>query len=183
METERLILRPFVPADIDELITLHNDPAVMTYLTGGKPVSRETVERDYHERFLPYGYLAGVEKVSGTFIGWYGLHVSRADSGDDEAGDEWLGYRLHRRAWGRGFGTEGVRAVIDDGFRHRGVQRVRATTMAVNTPSRRVMERVGLTYLRTFHEEWDDPLPGTEFGEVEYALTRDRWQQRRPVDS
>ena len=69
--------------------------------------------------------------------------------------------------------------MIDDGFLRRGVERVRATTMAVNTPSRGVMERAGLSYVRTFHEEWDDPLPGTELGEVEYALTRRTWERRR----
>lgn len=176
METDRL-LRDFVPGDIDELVRLHNDPAVMKHLTGGAPISRATIEAEYHERFVAYGYRAGVEKVSDRFIGWYGLHDARGGGDEDEPGDQWLGYRLHRDAWGHGYATEGVRALIDEGFRQRGVQRVRAATMAVNAPSRRVMERAGLTYVRTFHEEWDDPLPGTELGEVEYALTREAWER------
>lgn len=49
-------------------------------------------------------------------------------------------------------------------------------TMGVNTASRRVMERSGLRYVRTFHFEWDDPLPGTEHGEVEYEILRSDWQ-------
>jgi hypothetical protein len=49
--------------------------------------------------------------------------------------------------------------------------------MAVNHASRRVMEKAGLEYVRTFHLEWEDPLPGTEYGEVEYALTRDDWRR------
>ena len=44
-------------------------------------------------------------------------------------------------------------------------------TMAVNTRSRAVMERIGLRYARTFHPHFDDPLPGTERGEVECELT------------
>jgi RimJ/RimL family protein N-acetyltransferase len=43
------------------------------------------------------------------------------------------------------------------------------------TGSRRVMEKAGLRYLRTFHLEWDDPIPGTEQGEVEYELLREDW--------
>jgi hypothetical protein len=38
------------------------------------------------------------------------------------------------------------------------------------------MARAGLRYVRTFYLEFDDPIPGTELGEVEYAITRDVWQ-------
>ncbi|WP_338065529.1 GNAT family protein [Amycolatopsis antarctica] len=47
--------------------------------------------------------------------------------------------------------------------------------MAVNLASRRVMEKAGMRHARTFHVEFDDPIAGTEFGEVEYALTRTEW--------
>jgi RimJ/RimL family protein N-acetyltransferase len=47
--------------------------------------------------------------------------------------------------------------------------------MAVNTASRRVMEKAGLRYARTFHLEFDDPIDGTELGEVEYELRREDW--------
>ncbi len=48
--------------------------------------------------------------------------------------------------------------------------------MAVNTGSRRVMEKAGLAHVRTFHVAWDDPLPGSEQGEVEYAITHAGWR-------
>ncbi len=50
--------------------------------------------------------------------------------------------------------------------------------MAVNLASRRAMEKAGLEYTRTFHLEWEDPLPGTEHGEVEYALTKEDWERQ-----
>jgi hypothetical protein len=53
--------------------------------------------------------------------------------------------------------------------------------MTVNEPSRATMSSVGLRYVRTFHLDFDDPLPGAEQGEVEYALTRDEWLARAPV--
>jgi RimJ/RimL family protein N-acetyltransferase len=58
------------------------------------------------------------------------------------------------------------------------VQRVVATTMAVNLASRRVLEKAGLTLVRTFHESWPDPIEGAEKGEVEYLLTRAEWEQQ-----
>ncbi|GAA2512384.1 hypothetical protein GCM10010201_04600 [Pilimelia columellifera subsp. columellifera] len=64
-----------------------------------------------------------------------------------------------------------------------GVGRVTATTMAVNTGSRRVMEKADLRHVRTVHRAWPDPIPGHEQGEVEYALTKTQWEslgRRRP---
>ncbi|WP_196453249.1 hypothetical protein [Planomonospora sp. ID82291] len=51
--------------------------------------------------------------------------------------------------------------------------------MAVDTASRAAMAAVGLRYVRTFHLDRDDPIPGSEFGEVEYAITRRERLARR----
>jgi RimJ/RimL family protein N-acetyltransferase len=50
--------------------------------------------------------------------------------------------------------------------------------MAVNAGSRGVMEKLGLHLERTVVEEWDDPLPGAEQGEVYYEITREEWLHR-----
>jgi RimJ/RimL family protein N-acetyltransferase len=60
-------------------------------------------------------------------------------------------------------------------FADLGAREVVATTMAVNTGSRRVMEKAGLRYDRTVHLDWPEPLDGTEQGEVEYRLLRGEW--------
>jgi RimJ/RimL family protein N-acetyltransferase len=78
-----------------------------------------------------------------------------------------------------GPGRRGGRALIRHAFVDIGLRRVYAETMAVNVASRAVMESLGLTYLRTVHRQWDDPLPGTEQGEVGYALTLEHLQERR----
>ncbi len=100
-------------------------------------------------------------------------------SGRDEVE---LGYRLKRSAWGKGYATEGSRALIRKGFTELGVRRVFAQTMAVNTASRRVMEKAGLAYARTFHEDWQEPIVGAEHGEVEYALTKSDWERKSGMD-
>ena len=51
--------------------------------------------------------------------------------------------------------------------------------MAVNAGSRATMTAVGLTYVRTFHQDWPEALPGSEHGEVEYAITREQWASLR----
>jgi RimJ/RimL family protein N-acetyltransferase len=83
-----------------------------------------------------------------------------------------LGYRLHRFAWNQGYATEGSRALIEKGFAELGVERVTAQAMAVNIGSRRVMEKAGLRFVRSFHADWPVHIPGDEQGDVEYALER-----------
>ena len=65
--------------------------------------------------------------------------------------------------------------MIEKGFAELGVERVVAFTMVVNVASRRVMEKAGLKYVRTFHQAWPDHIEGEEHGDVEYALTRSEW--------
>ena len=55
-----------------------------------------------------------------------------------------LGYRLRRAAWGHGYATEGSIALVDKGFAEFGIERIVGWTMAVNTRSRRVLEKTGL---------------------------------------
>ncbi len=176
LETDRLVLRRFTPADVDLLVDLDSDPAVLRYI--GRPRSRDEIETDilprflrYYERFPGYGFWAAIEKSTGEFVGWF--HFRPAENAPLDEPE--LGYRLRKSAWGKGYATEGSRALIDKGFTEFGARRVVASAMAVNTGSRRVMEKAGLRFVRTFHLEFDDPVEGTEHGEVEYALTQDEW--------
>jgi RimJ/RimL family protein N-acetyltransferase len=181
LETERLLLRQFCDADVDLLVELDSDPDVMYFINGGRPTPREEIERDYLPTYLEYyrlyagfGFWAAIEKSSGDFLGWF--HFRPPPDADSE--DVELGYRLRKSAWGKGYGTEGSRALIHKGFTELGVQRVFAETMAVNTASRRVMEKCGMTLIRTFHQDWTDDSDGSEHGDVEYALKRADWEQR-----
>lgn len=163
VETERLSLRPITIDDVELLVELDRDPEVMRYLTGGKPSTREEVAAIV-EGSIGYRWIA-TDRVSGAFVGWFGLYPGGE-------GEYELGYRLRRDAWGRGLATEGSRALIRLAFEEWGARRVFAQTMAVNDRSRAVMERCGMRYVRTFHLTWEDPIDGTEHGEVEYETLR-----------
>ena len=181
VETDRLMLRRFNEADVENLFDLDSDPEVMRFLTGGRPTPRdailnETLPRflNYYERFAGFGYWAAIEKATGEFVGWFEFRP-REGAGPDEVE---LGYRLRASAWGKGYATEGSRALIRKGFTELGVRRVVAQTMAVNIASRRVMEKAGLTLERTFYRSWPEPIEGAEYGEVEYVLRKANWEQR-----
>jgi RNA polymerase sigma factor (sigma-70 family) len=149
-------LRPIEESDLDDLRALHSGPDVLRHydcLDG-----------------LP-GCWAAVERQSGEFVGYFELRPVVSDS----AAVLELDCGLVRAARGKGYATTGSQRLIDHAFSHWGTEVVTATTMAVNTASRRVMERCGLTYVRTVHRGFDGPAEGLEQGEVEYRLTREDW--------
>lgn len=188
--TERLVLRRFTPDDVDGLLALDGDSAVMRYIDS-RIKSRAEIETEVlprilgaYRRWRDYGHFAADTREGGEFIGWFGMRpvVPSADwiehwvDAPEPARTAAFGYRLRRSAWGRGYATEGARALVRRAFGELGVEEVVATTMAVNTGSRAVLAKVGLRYARTVHLTWDEPLPGNEDGDVEYRLRRADWR-------
>ena len=180
LETERLLLRRFTEHDVDHLVDLDGDPDVMHFVTGGRATPRAEIENDvlpafldYYTRFAGFGFWAAIEKSTGRFVGWF--HFRPAN--DARPTEVELGYRLHRSAWGKGYATEGSRALIDKGFAELGVDRVVASTMVVHVASRRVLEKSGLRFVRIFHQPWPDYIEGEEEGDVEYGLLRSEWEE------
>lgn len=194
LETQRLALRRFTADDVDNLYRLDGDPEVMRFLNGGVPTPREVIQtrilpgfiRSY-EQFPGFGVWAAIEKTTGDFLGWLSLRPPEGGSPDNVT----LGYRLRRAAWGKGYATEGARALIRKGFTELGVRRVYATTYEYNLASRRVMEKAGMTLVRrfrltpadlshsgTFERASDDISDDIwEGDEVEYALLKADWER------
>ncbi|HEX8982432.1 MAG TPA: GNAT family N-acetyltransferase [Ktedonobacterales bacterium] len=194
LETERLRLRRFTYDDIDALVALDSDPEVMRFLNGGVPTPRALIESEILPRFLRsythgdgFGVFAAIEKATGKFLGWFGFRPRKGAA----AGEIELGYRLQRVAWGKGYATEGARALIRRGFTDLGVQRVMATTYQDNLPSRRVMERAGLRFVRAYRMAPEElAAEATSFvsaddlwdgDDVEYALTRSDWERQEAL--
>ncbi|HZC04039.1 MAG TPA: GNAT family N-acetyltransferase [Ktedonobacterales bacterium] len=189
--TTRLILRRFTDADMDNLVELDSDPEVMRYLNGGIATPRSVIERTTLPRFIQSserrdgsGLWAAIERTTGAFVGWFSFQPG--DEADPEIFS--LGYRLRRSAWGRGYATEGVRALIRKGFVETNVQRLVATTYQDNLGSRRVMEKSGLRLARAFRltsadlvTQSDTFVPSGDVwdgDDVEYELTRADWERQ-----
>jgi RimJ/RimL family protein N-acetyltransferase len=110
LETPRLVLRRFTPADVDNLVSLNADPDVMRFLTGGIPTGRDEIENEllpaflgYYERCDGYGFWAAIEKRTGEFLGCFYLTPQEGGAPDEVE----LGFRLRKSAWGKGYATEG----------------------------------------------------------------------------
>jgi RimJ/RimL family protein N-acetyltransferase len=93
VETQRLVLRRFTMADVDNLVGLDADPDVMNFITGGIPTPRDEIKNEvlpaflaYYERFDGYGFWAAIEKPSGEFLGWFHFRPREGASLDEAEG-------------------------------------------------------------------------------------------------
>jgi ribosomal-protein-alanine N-acetyltransferase len=146
IETSRLQLRLFTPDDLDELALIFSDSLVLKYLQPGKAASREetntallSIIRHWHRH--GYGRWAVVHRATQKLIGYGGL---RCFDGTPE-----LVYLLDRPYWNCGLATELARGCLEYGFLRHKFQQVVALARPDNVASRRVMEKVGMSYERT----------------------------------
>lgn len=167
IETARLRLRLFTPADLDPLCEITRDPEVTRYIGYGVPLSREETLNNLNQimsafRRRGYGRWALERRDTGGLVGYCGL-----SSGNPEVGIE-LAYMLARAEWGRGFALEAARASLRYGFEKLGVESIAGLTFHDNRRSRRVLERLGMKFIRDARYY--------DFACVHYTLTRADWR-------
>ena len=144
LETPRLILREFVPADADALACVISDPETMRFYP--VPYDRAGVEewiarnrRRYAEH--GHGLWAMILKSTHELIGDCGLTIQSVDGANEVE----IGYHVRRDHWGQGLATEAARSCRDYGFRRLPVTRLVSIIRTENIPSRRVAEKNGMT--------------------------------------
>jgi len=156
METERLFFRELLPSDVDVMFELDSDPAVVKY-AGDKPLTHidqareriESVMQQYQE--FGIGRWAAVLKETNEFIGWAGLKYIKELNGRKDNYD--LGYRLLKRHWGKGYGTESAKACIRYGFDTMKLTRISAYADVNHDASVKILEKCGLRFTNTFKED------------------------------
>ena len=146
LETARLRLRLFTPADLDRLCELTRDPEVMRYIGHGHPISREETLMNLNLimsgfRRRGYGRWALERRDTGALVGYCGL-----SSGNPEVGIE-VAYMLAREEWGKGLALEAGRASLRYGFEALGVDSIAGLTLHGNRRSATVLERLGMKFV------------------------------------
>lgn len=188
LQTTRLDLVPLADEHLELEVELDSDAEVLRFLWG-RPRTRDEVVRNHHQRLLRgrvvdglgmwVGFLRGDDRTpQERFVGLWMLTPPHGPSQERIPGEADLGYRLVRRHWLQGYASEGSRELLRHGFEVVGLTRIFAQTMAVNAGSRATMNRIGMQFVRSFHEHHDDLVPGSEQGEVEYELCRRDWELR-----
>jgi RimJ/RimL family protein N-acetyltransferase len=180
LRTERLILRPWRPEDLEPFAALNSDDRVTRTLAGSiDRAASDAMAARFSESFSRHGFGYWAVEVPGTapFIGALGLSVPGFDAPFMPAVE--IGWRLAFDHWGKGYATEGARAALDYGFNAAGLAEIVSFTAAGNTRSRAVMERLGM---RTDpKDDFDHVRLGPDhplYHHVLYRLRRADWRGR-----
>lgn len=154
LATERLDLRALAPADAPALFQLWSNPDVARY-SGAAPWSDPRTAVDAVAR-----YARGAEEGRTLLLGIFGRREGRllgtCSLFDVHAGSRRaaIGYLLDPSAWGHGYATEAVAALLAFGFDRLGLNRIEAGTDPRNVASRRVLERLGFVEEGLQRERW-----------------------------
>ncbi|WP_329430247.1 GNAT family N-acetyltransferase [Streptosporangium sp. NBC_01495] len=178
IRTDRLILRPYTPDDLDALHAIHRLPQVTRYLYWGpreREQTREALERKITETaLLEEGQaltLAVELAATGELLGdvlliWH----SRANRTGE------IGYVFHPDHNGRGYATEATRAILELGFDGLDLHRVIGRLDARNEASARVLEKLGMR--REAHFLDNEIVKGEWTSEIVYAILSREWHAR-----
>jgi RimJ/RimL family protein N-acetyltransferase len=166
IETERLLLRPWVEADREPFIAIVTDAEVGDWLGGAR--TREQAMGDF-ERMLGfwaqrgYGQLAVVRKTDAAIVGRVGCRRQPVEWKHPMVGKVEIGWLLARDAWGQGYATEAAASVLPWGFATLDVPAIYSWTTRINRRSEAVMQRIGMVRAPEYDFEHpnlalDDPL-------------------------
>ncbi|MCA9016129.1 MAG: GNAT family N-acetyltransferase [Planctomycetaceae bacterium] len=180
METSRLILRQWRESDLDPFAKLNADPQVMQYFpaTLSYEQSVQMVER-IKIHFDEYGFgLWAVElKEDAQFVGFIGLSVPQFTAYFTPCIE--IGWRLAVPFWNQGYASEGAQAVLEFGFTECYLKEIVSFTVPANKASRRVMEKIGMSYIDNFdHPALADGDPLKRH--VLYRICKTDWDARQP---
>lgn len=175
--TDRLLIRPWEPRDRPAFAALATDPEMMRFMTGGRAWTDEEIDGYFTRQagiLEENGFCLGAveERATGRTIGLGGLQLLGS------TGELETGYWIAPDLWGKGYASEAASGSLRHAFEAVGGARVMAITDHENWASRRVMEKIGMTYLRdTNGVELGHRMPEIEV--VLYGIERDAWLARR----
>ena len=148
IETERLYLRKMTIDDADSIYLLNLDKDVIKY-TGDESFknienAKLFLENYNHYEKYEFGRWAVIDKNSNEFLGWCGLkYTAELDEVD-------IGFRFFKKFWNNGYATESGKACINYGFAKYKLTKIVGRAMKENIGSIRVLEKIGLKYLKNF---------------------------------
>lgn len=144
IETARLILRPWRDADREPFARMNADPRVMEFFPAClSPTESDALadRADAHFKQHGFTFFAAELRDTGDFVGFIGLAFEPHFVDGVE-----IGWRLAAEYWNRGLATEGARAALRFGFDELHLDEIVAFTAMGNVRSRRVMEKLGMSY-------------------------------------
>ena len=181
LSTARLTLRPYRHDDLGAVYGFQSRPEVTRYLLFDvRNLDQVRIALEERIQAGKPGYdgdhlilaLAVVLPETGAVIGDVVLFRQSREHRQGE-----LGYIFHPDYGGQGYATEAARTMLRLGFEHYGLHRIVGRIDARNTPSARVLERLGMR--REAHFVRNEFIKGEWTDEVVYAMLEDEWRSQR----
>jgi RimJ/RimL family protein N-acetyltransferase len=180
--TERLLLRPLQPADVDDVHAYQSLDEVVRYLPYaartreqvlerlGPPHIRTTLEDENQALLIAVERQADGRVIGDVMLRWASR---RHRSGE-------IGYVFHPSVAGRGYATEAARALLGMGFDGLGLHRIIGRLDARNHASAAVLRRLGMRQeAHLIENEWSDDGGGEWTDELDWAVLAAEWRAAR----
>lgn len=162
IETERLLLRSHQLDDFDDCVAMWADPEIARFTIGSPSLPARTWARLLaycgHWVMLGFGYWAVEEKASGRFIGEFGFADFKRDEYPEIHSMPELGWVLAAHVHGRGYATEGLRAISDWGDVNFGRRPTVCVIQRDNLRSFNVAKRLGYSAMDRLPEIDNSPI-------------------------
>ncbi len=177
LATERLDLRPLVPGDAPALFAIYSDPEVQRYGSSppwaGLQVAVDAIERDRKDAEDGSALRLGLfRRTDDALLGTCTLFQI-----DEQCRRAEIGYGLARSAWGHGYATEAIMALLAHGFGEMRLNRVEADIDPFNVASARALERQGFVKEGLLRERWI--VGGQKSDSAMYGLLAADFEARR----
>ena len=180
--TKRLLIRQWRPSDREPFARLNADKEVMKYFPSTLERSESDLIADTCERLINergWGFWAVEELATSEFIGFVGIHKPTDNLPCCPCVE--IGWRLAKEHWGKGYATEAALACLDFGFSDLGLQEIVSFTAVINTPSRQVMERIGMSFNDEYFEHPRVPDGHALKKHCLYRMSEMRWIENRDI--
>ena len=172
IETDRLLLRAFTEADVDDMFAYASIPGVGEMAGWPHHTSKEVTKIVISSFFKTKDVFALFHKGDKKVIGSLGVHSAWTDKDEEfkHLKAKNIGYVLSKEYWGQGLMPEAVKAVIEYGFNVLGLDAFSIEHFMENIQSRRVIEKCGFKFVKT-GVYYADQL-NKNFDEMRYILTK-----------
>jgi len=154
IETKRLILRPVQSGDVQEMFKLNSSPSVMKYLGGETIKDIELIGnkiKQIQKAYREFGIdrFSVILKETNEYIGWCGIQfVTEEENNHINYYD--LGYRLHERYWGKGYGYESALPWINYARDELKIDTLTAGAHVENAGSNRILSKLGMSLINEY---------------------------------
>ena len=150
-KSDRLGFRNWLDSDLEKLAAINADKEVMEFFPSTRtlPETRifiERMQKQYTEK--GYCYFAVDTLEDENLIGFIGLSEQNYEADFTPCID--IGWRLAKKAWNKGYATEGAKRCLEFGFKKLRLNKIYSIAPVINIRSQQVMKKIGMRKVKTF---------------------------------